>query len=236
MTFIRYVRIENFRSIGTVTFDGLDDYNPILGLNSAGKSNILRALNLFFNGFVDEDSNALDLSADFTSHAPKRKKRVVSVTVGFGIGGKDLHVRGQEEFQNENGISDVVYIRRSWSLSSDALGVEDSFSFGATLDMRDAEPHEIASLLAHIRSVRYVYIPNHTRPAELIRSELAPLRPTLVARLRATKAYRDSKVSDVLTNLTRDCPDNGVSGSTRRPAGLAGRVADDRDTCGREPI
>jgi isopenicillin-N epimerase len=35
--------------------------------------------------------------------------------------------------------------------------------------------------------------------------------------------------------ISRDCPVNGVSGPTRQPIGLAGRVADDRDTAGREP-
>ncbi|WP_123917949.1 MobF family relaxase [Georgenia muralis] len=33
-----------------------------------------------------------------------------------------------------------------------------------------------------------------------------------------------------------DCPNNGVSGSTRRPAGWRGGVSDDRNTGGREPI
>ncbi len=35
---LQYVRIENFRSIRILEIDGLNDYNPIVGLNSAGKS------------------------------------------------------------------------------------------------------------------------------------------------------------------------------------------------------
>jgi hypothetical protein len=40
----------------------------------------------------------------------------------------------------------------------------------------------------------------------------------------------------LLMGAARDCPNNGVSGSTRRPAGWRGRVADDRDIGGYEPI
>jgi AAA15 family ATPase/GTPase len=47
---IAYLGIENFRSLRTVEMRELWKYVPIVGLNSSGKSNVLRALNLFFNG------------------------------------------------------------------------------------------------------------------------------------------------------------------------------------------
>jgi hypothetical protein len=37
-----------------------------------------------------------------------------------------------------------------------------------------------------------------------------------------------------ICQLRGDCPENGVSGSTRRPAGWLGRVADDQDTGGHD--
>jgi AAA15 family ATPase/GTPase len=52
-------------------------------LNSAGKSNVLRALNLFFTGNVDESGDALDFQTDYSSHAPLRKKKEIAVTVGY---------------------------------------------------------------------------------------------------------------------------------------------------------
>ncbi len=84
---LQYVRIENFRSIRILEIDGLNDYNPIVGLNSAGKSNVLRALNLFFNNYLDEDQNPLDFGEDYSSYAPSGKKKRVSVTVGISLGG-----------------------------------------------------------------------------------------------------------------------------------------------------
>lgn len=50
--FLKYVRIRNFRSILDETIF-LDQYNIFVGRNDCGKSNVLKALNLFFNGETD---------------------------------------------------------------------------------------------------------------------------------------------------------------------------------------
>lgn len=203
MTVITYVGVENFRSIRSATLEGLEDYAAIVGLNSAGKSNVLRAMNLFFNGYLDEQRSPLVMSDDFSSFAPKGKKKTISVTVGFRIG-EDFKVRGQEAFHAAAGITDELFIRRQWSLGFDKSTVVDTLQYGADLDnLLEATGDELASVLTHIRAVRFVYVPNHTRAADLIKSELAPLRSNLVARLRSTRAYRQSSV-DVLLGELRD--------------------------------
>ncbi|MCB0293377.1 MAG: AAA family ATPase, partial [Calditrichaeota bacterium] len=54
MQIIKSIRICNFRSIDEVKLDvSAGDLCIIVGNNDAGKSNILRALNLFFNGETD---------------------------------------------------------------------------------------------------------------------------------------------------------------------------------------
>lgn len=200
---IEYVRIENFRSIRTLAMTGLADYNAIVGLNSAGKSNVLRALNLFFNNFVDESEEPLDFSEDYSSFAPSGKKKRVAVTVGISLG-PNFKVPRQKEFETRHRLESVVYIERVWNLARDTQANEESFQFGPDLtSMIDAQPEDLSAILAYIRAVRFVYIPNHTRPADLIRQELEPLRSTLVARLRSTVAYKDSNVNDVLAELGR---------------------------------
>lgn len=201
MPILTYVKVENLRSIRSTELMDIDDYSPLVGLNSSGKSNLLRALNLFFNGYLDEERAPLNFATDFTSYAPKGKKKSVSVTVGLTLGG-DFNVRGQEEFHSTNAITDHIFIRRTWSIASDKLSLLEEFQFGPSLDhMRDANADETAAVLTHIRAIRFVYIPNHTRPADLIRSELEPLRSTLVSRLRASKAYKSSRVNELLVEL-----------------------------------
>ncbi|WP_109508042.1 ATP-dependent nuclease [Nocardioides speluncae] len=203
MDIIKLVRIENFRSIRSVTLDGLDSYVPIIGLNSAGKSNVLRALNLFFNNHIDEDRAALDLGADHTSYAPAKQKKNVSVTVGLSLG-PHIRVRGQDDFQKNYDLSDVVYIKRTWSVGVDKSSLVEAFSFGNDVEnLQPAGAEEVASLATYIRAVRFVYIPNHARPADLIRNELQPLRADLVRRLRSTTAYKESNVPDLMAELGR---------------------------------
>lgn len=49
------IRIKNFRSIRNA-YINLDRMNIFVGLNDVGKSNILKALNLFFNNNTDYDT------------------------------------------------------------------------------------------------------------------------------------------------------------------------------------
>lgn len=198
---LSYIKVENFRSIRSVTLHQLGDYSPIAGLNSAGKSNILRALHLFFMGTVDESRAALNFQTDYSSHAPSGKKKEIAVTVGIRLG-EFFRVPRQQDFEASHGITDVVYIRRRWNLALDNVSPQDSFSFGASLGaMTDAAPNEVSALLGYIRAVRFVYIPNHSRPADLIRRELTPLRGTLVQRLRSTTVYKKTAVNDLLQEL-----------------------------------
>lgn len=50
MQLIKEIEIKNFRSISHAKFSAIDDLNLFHGANDVGKSNVLRALNLFFNG------------------------------------------------------------------------------------------------------------------------------------------------------------------------------------------
>lgn len=50
MLLIKEIEIAYFRSIYKFSVTGCQDLNIIFGRNDAGKSNVLRALNLFFSG------------------------------------------------------------------------------------------------------------------------------------------------------------------------------------------
>lgn len=144
------------------------------------------------------------------------------MTVGLDLKG-EFHVRGQEEFHSVNSITDAIFIRRTWGLGPDKQSLSETLEFGPSLgDMHAASTEEIAAVLTHIRAVRFVYVPNHARPSDLIKSELSPLRSTLVARLRATKAYKSSQVNVLLAELGKmgDRMFGEVSANMRR--GLPG--------------
>ena len=51
------VEIQYFRSIYRVTISDINDINIFSGKNDAGKSNVLKALNLFFNNYIVYDGD-----------------------------------------------------------------------------------------------------------------------------------------------------------------------------------
>ena len=203
MPLIRAFEIENFRSIRKLRTTNVSAYMPIIGLNSSGKSNVLRALNLFFNNIVDDENGALVLARDYSDYAPKGKKRLVSVSVDLDIG-SPMKVRGQKSFLDVAGLDNNIVIRRSWSADPQSREVVESFAFGREFEhLKIATVDELPSLLAFIRAIIFRYVPNHVRPSELIARLLRPLRSELVSRLQATRDYRDSDVDDVMSALVR---------------------------------
>ena len=64
---IEKIRIKNFRSIVDETIE-LNEFNCFVGRNDSGKSNVLKALNLFFNNYTEFNSS-FDFDKDFSKYA-----------------------------------------------------------------------------------------------------------------------------------------------------------------------
>src|SRR3972149_10757764 len=83
MKLITKFEVHDFRSLSRADLSIPSDYLPIVGVNNSGKSNLLRALNLFFNEETEPDRR-LNLSEDF--HNPRRKKKKqITITVHFDL-------------------------------------------------------------------------------------------------------------------------------------------------------
>lgn len=99
---IRRVMIQNFRSIRKVEYR-VSDLAIMVGDNDCGKSNLLRALNLFFNGHTNPDQ-AVDFSKDFNFHV-NRRKRAKEIIV-------ELDLELPATYRGTNG--DFVTWRKVW--------------------------------------------------------------------------------------------------------------------------
>lgn len=72
MKYINQIRIKYFRSIYSVAFDTISDTLTVFtGGNDVGKSNVLRALNLFFNDETDVDEEII-FERDFSKIRKKK--------------------------------------------------------------------------------------------------------------------------------------------------------------------
>ncbi|ESY95932.1 AAA family ATPase [Mesorhizobium sp. LNHC229A00] len=76
---IRQIHVENFRSIQRITIPA-SKLSIFVGKNDCGKSNILRALNLFFNG-VTNPGKAFVFDDDYNLFVPDRAKVAKEVVV-----------------------------------------------------------------------------------------------------------------------------------------------------------
>lgn len=77
--YIKHVKVVNFRSLTDANV-ALGDYTALAGLNDSGKSNLFRALNLFFNGQTDI-GHGLVFANDFSQHAKVVAKKAPQIEV-----------------------------------------------------------------------------------------------------------------------------------------------------------
>jgi len=77
--YIKKVEIKNFRSIVDEEFK-CNDINVLVGNNDIGKSNFLKALNLFFNKATDHGST-FNFNTDYSNQAPIRKKKAKEIVI-----------------------------------------------------------------------------------------------------------------------------------------------------------
>ena len=80
---ISNIKIRNFRSIDQLDIP-TSRITGFVGLNDVGKSNILRALNLFFNDETDR-GKPLDFDQDFNKHAVTRKKKAKEIIIEITV-------------------------------------------------------------------------------------------------------------------------------------------------------
>ena len=140
MKIIKSVRIENFRSfskIGEVLHP--QDLNIIVGKNDIGKSNFLKALNLFFNGET-EIGNLFRFVDDYSKYATVAKKKAKEIKI-------EITFNTPDRFKNkENLVWTKVW--REEGLFKDTL-----------LDENRKEPEKRNGAPQWVRKIHYNYVP-----------------------------------------------------------------------------
>ena len=111
---IRRVAIKNFRSITALEMEATD-LTVIVGDNDCGKSNVLRALNLFFNDETNPGT-AFNFADDYNRYAESRVKRANEIEV-------EIDLELPFSFRENNG--DLIRWRKRWR--ADGLVDEDNY-------------------------------------------------------------------------------------------------------------
>ncbi len=111
MKVIEKIEIKHFRSfLGTTQNDKAEildirDLNVFSGSNDSGKSNILRALNLFFNGEIDS-THQFNFDTEFSLLKKDFTQKVIEIKIHFLANRRTFSI---SKFYNRNGYRNFEY-------------------------------------------------------------------------------------------------------------------------------
>ncbi len=197
---LKKVRIKNFRSIVDETIN-LDDFNIFVGLNDCGKSNVLKALNLFFNGNT-ENGHVLDFPCDYCQHGKTGKGKAKEIVIEV-----DLFV--PESF-NESGIKTWKKVWRDNELFSDNL--PEIFK-------------EYSKCVTLFRRIKFEYIPA-VKSGDFYQDLLLKLYNSMIHSADSALLKANSIYSEALSELTQNLSENvrnhiGIDSTVKMPDKLS---------------
>ena len=199
---LKKIRIKNFRSIVDETIN-LYDFNIFVGLNDCGKSNVLKALNLFFNGET-ENGHVLDFPRDYCQHGKTGKGKAKEIVIEV-----DLFV--PDSFK-ETGIKTW---KKVWRDLDNPL-----FSDNLTEIV-----NEYSKCVILFRRIKFEYIPA-VKSEEFFQDLLLKLYNSMIHSADSALLKANSGYSKALSELTQDLSENvqnqiGIESTVKMPDKLS---------------
>lgn len=159
MRLIDSITIRYFRSVYTLTLDDCQDITVISGKNDVGKSNILKALNLFFNQQTDylrmfnfEDDYSIDRKEEVRKDTI-RGQQFISITVRF--------LRGN---MMQNSLPPTFSVTRRWDMHSAEYKTTSDVQprmrqYAQKKGIKYSERTTSTFLSTFLNKIRFIYIP-----------------------------------------------------------------------------
>ncbi|WP_422003858.1 ATP-dependent nuclease [Pyruvatibacter mobilis] len=178
MELVKSIHIQNFRSARDLIVNDLGALSSFCGVNNSGKSNILKALNLFFNNETDP-GDGLDFEVDYNKSMISRKqKRKISVGIKFSL---PKYFNFRKELAPVEALlgSTEFSIKKTW----DRLSPDPEIYLSGQL----VPETDIYKIRQFLDLIKFRYIPNRISPLEIVRSEQSSVADALVKRLKISK-------------------------------------------------
>lgn len=148
------VEIQYFRSIYRVTISDINDINIFSGKNDAGKSNVLKALNLFFNNYIVYDG-------DYSFKENYNLQRLEEVRKETVKGKQFIQIkitfrRGK---QFEKTLPESFTVSKKWNRDDELPQMTDDIEMQLKKRGKIYNARNRASLTRFLNNIRYIYIP-----------------------------------------------------------------------------
>ena len=179
---IKSIKIKNFRSIRNETID-VKNMNIFVGQNDVGKSNFLKALNLFFTGETDYGV-PFDFKRDFSNLFPKKSHQTKEIVIEIKL---DIPTT-----YKENGIFTWIKIWRANDYVREII-----------LNEKGEKPSDRSRVPGTLKRIKYRYVPA-VKSREYYKSLLSILYFTVSAVLDSPLEESVEQFSNVLQEYTAE--------------------------------
>ncbi|WP_081649781.1 ATP-dependent nuclease [Fodinicurvata sediminis] len=201
MQLINEVEVSYFRSFYKFRIQKLKDLNIIFGKNDSGKSNLVRALNLFFSGSPDY-TQPFEFPVDFCEQRLNDAEESDDIR-------KFLYVKVtfNTPTSYKKSLGESFYVKRQWTVSRGQDFHEEYSS-----NVHSNKKHIAARFL---NNIRFIYIPA-IKDNKIFEMLLSEIHETLANTEQFERAISD--FSDSLQGLTNQMFDNlpkDVSSNTK---------------------
>ncbi len=146
---IRQITITNFRSIRKETIS-TEEITTLVGKNDAGKSNLLRALNLFFNGKTDADAD-YNFQSDFNINAIVQQRKAKEIKV-------ELVLKLPRSYRKPE-QPDTVYWSKTWRADGFHAEVQQHCEIKSGVVVNKKNFPKRSKIPSLLKSINYIYIP-----------------------------------------------------------------------------
>lgn len=222
---ITELEVENFRSIlgATNLKPKINDFTVIVGANNTGKSNILRALQLFFSGHIDGKPYGATIDFPKLSSPSTKAQTRITVTLKYTPSVLTKIESAVIEIEKDLGAtikldSNQIKIRQIFTRKN-----SESWQIITPRGIRSIKPHLMINLVNAIRtSVRFKYLPVGRNVTETIAKELSQDLISTIFRSFSGKVKTRAKVEALIGNLIEVLQPELESTGDELATGMAG--------------
>ncbi|MCK5039618.1 MAG: AAA family ATPase [Candidatus Aenigmarchaeota archaeon] len=191
MKVIHHIKIRYFRSIKELTISKIDEVNIFSGANDSGKSNILKALNLFFNEQTNFQQKLIfdeEFSKERLDDVRKKSikgRQIIAIRISFCAP------------SGHKNLPKTFYVEKAWDRDGKLISSNDNVISQYKKGKTKAKTEKTAkqALSRFINSIHYEYIPA-VRSPKIFDNLL-----TLLQELILSKNKKNTKISGLLTNI-----------------------------------
>ena len=194
---IEKIEIQYFRSIYRATLTKVEAINVLTGKNDVGKSNVLKALNLFFNNCIVEEGDY-----DFGRNYNLRRLEEVRKDTIKGKQFIQIKITFRRGKQFEKTLPEKFTITKKWNRDSEIPQVSDNIAQQLAKNGKMYNDRVRASLTRYLNKIKYVYVPA-IKDKHIFENMLERLQETVYEKKLANNASLTETMSNLFENVIK---------------------------------